>query len=86
MEIGEKSPQRPFLHLRSKFQCLQPIYRWKGHFISINIAFKSRVQKSTYFELLIENQTDIFLKVVGFLLKIDKIQKNDLTKLQQLFN
>ena len=40
------------------------------------------VQKCTYFELLIENRRDIFLKVVGFLLKIVNIRKNDLAKSQ----
>ena len=48
------------------------------------IVFITRIQKCTYFELLllIENQRDIFLKVVGFLLKIIKIRKNDLKKSQ----
>ena len=47
---------------------------------------RTRVQKCTYFELLIENRRDMFLKVVGFLLKIVNIRKNNLKKSQQLFN
>ena len=83
---GRKSSWRPFSYVLSKFKCLQLIYCWKRNFIRINIVFRTRVQKCTYFELLIEKRRDIFLKVVGFLLKICKTQKNDLTKLQQLFN
>ena len=45
-------------------------------------------KNETYFELFIENQRDMFLKVVAFLLKTTKISisKNNLTKSQQLFN
>ena len=51
-----------------------------------NIVLRTRIQKCKYFELLIENRKDIFLKVVGFLLKIVNIRKNDLTKSELLFN
>ena len=83
---GGKSPWRPFSYVASKFRCLRFTYHWRGNFIMINITLRIRVQKFTYFELLIENRRYIFLKVVGFLLKIVKIQKNDLKKSQQLFN
>ena len=52
---GGKSPWHPFSYIGSKFKCLQLIYRWKGNFIRINIVLRTRVQKCTYFELLIEN-------------------------------
>ena len=83
---GIKSPWYPFSYVGSKFKCLQLIYRWKGNFILSNILVRNRVQKWAYLELLTENQRDIFLKVVGFLLKIVKIQKNELRKSQQLFD
>ena len=83
---GKKSPWYPFSYVGSKFKCLQLIYRWKGNFILSNILVRNRVKKWAYLELLTENQGDIFLKVVGFLLKIVKIQKNELRKSQQLFN
>ena len=38
-------------------------------FYRINIVLSTRVQKWTYFELLIENRKDIFLKVVGLFIK-----------------
>ena len=38
-------------------------------FYRINIILSTRVQKWTYFELLIENRKDIFLKVVGLFIK-----------------
>ena len=44
------------------------IYRSKGNFFRINIVLRTRVQKWTYFRA-IENQRDIFLKVVGFFVK-----------------
>ena len=83
---GGNSPWHPFFYVGSKFKYLQLIYRSKGNFISINIVLRIRVQKCTYFELLIENRKDIFSKVVGFKLKIVNIPKNDLTKLELLFN
>ena len=45
-------------------------------------------KNETYFELFIENQRDMFLKVVAFLLKTTKISIsiNNLTKSQQFFN
>ena len=48
------------------------MYCWKGNFIRINIALTTKVQKWTYFKLLIENQRDIFLEVVGFFVKNDQ--------------
>ena len=81
-----KSPWCPFSYVGPKFKCLPLIYRWKGNFIRINIVIKTRIQKCTYFQLLTENRRDIFLKVVGFLLKIVNIRKNDITKPQLLFN
>ena len=38
-------------------------------FIRISIVLKTRFQNWTYFELLIEKQRDIFLKIGGFFLK-----------------
>ena len=38
----------------------------KEIFIRINVVLTTRVQKWAYIELLIENQKDVFLKVVGF--------------------
>ena len=35
----------------------------RGKFIRINIVLKTRVQKWTHFELLIENRKGIFLKL-----------------------
>ena len=70
---GAESPWRPFSYVVSKFKCLQLIYHWKGNFIKINIALKPKFQKLTYLELLIKNRMYIFLKVVGFLLKIVEI-------------
>ena len=55
------------------------MYRWNRNFIRINIVLRTRVQKWTYFELLIENWRDTFLKVVAFLLKFIKIWKSDLS-------
>ena len=81
-----KSPWCPFSYVGPKFKCLPLIYRWKGNIIRINIVRKTRIQKCTYFQLLTENRRDIFLKVVGFLLKIVNIRKNDITKPQLLFN
>ena len=54
-------------------------------FIRINIVLKTRVQKLTHFELLIENRKGIFLKL-QVLLKTVKMRRNDSTKSQQLFN
>ena len=54
-------------------------------FIRINIVLKTRVQKWTHFELLIENRKGIFLKL-QVLLKTVKMRRNDSTKSQQLFN
>ena len=48
-------------------------HRWKGNFIRINTVLRIRVQKWTYFEVLVENRRDMFLKVVAFFLKIAKI-------------
>ena len=73
---GGKSPWRPISYVGSKFKCLKLIYHCEGNFIRINIVFRTRVQKWTYFELLTENQTDMLLKVVAFYLKIAKIIKN----------
>ena len=47
------------------------------------IALRARVQKWTYFELLRENRRDMFLKAFS---RNRQAMKNDLTKLQQLFN
>ena len=82
---GGKSPWRPFSYVGSKFKCLQLIYCWKGNFIRINIFLRTKVQKQTYFELMIKYWRDIFLIIADFLLKIVKIWKNDLTK-SQLFS
>ena len=49
------------------------LYRSKGNVIRINIVLRTRVQKWAYFELLIENRKDMFLKGTVFLLKIVKI-------------
>ena len=76
---GGKSPIHPFSCVESKFKCLKLTYRWKGNFIRINIVLRAKFQKWTYFELLIENRKGTFLKVVGFLLKIVTICKNDLS-------
>ena len=58
-----KTPWCPFLYVGSKFKCLQLIYLYKGNFVSINIVLRTSVQKWTYFELLVENRKDIFLKL-----------------------
>ena len=68
-----KSPWRPISYVGSKFKCLQLRYRCKRNFIRINIVLKTSAQKRAYFELLIENRNDMFLKAVAFLLKIFKI-------------
>ena len=65
----------------SKFKCLQLIYCWKGNFPRINIVLRTRAQKWTYFELLIEKRRDIFLKVVGFFAKNSQDLKKLLNKI-----
>ena len=50
-----KSPWHPFSSVGSKFKYLRLLYWWKGNLIRINIVLRTRVKKSTYFELLIEN-------------------------------
>ena len=50
-----KLPWRQISYVGSKFKCLKLIYRCEGNFIRINIVLRTRVQKWTYFELLIEN-------------------------------
>ena len=81
-----KTPWCSISYVGSKFKCVQLIYRWKGNFIRINISLRTRVQKWTYFELLIENRKDMFLKLVAFWLEIVKIWKSDLKISEQLFN
>ena len=68
-KMAENHHVAHFSYVVSKFKCQQLIYRWKGSFIGINIVLRTRVQKLTYFELLIENRRDIFIKVVGFFVK-----------------
>ena len=58
------------------------LYIVRKEILSGLIVLRTRIQKWTYFELLIENRRDIFLKVVGFFLK----NLQDMKKLQQLFN
>ena len=70
---GAKSLRRPISYVGSKFKCLQLVYRCKGNSIRINIVLRTRVEEWTYFELLIENRRDIFLKVVGVFKKIVKV-------------
>ena len=60
---GRKSSWLPFSYVGAKFKCLQLVYHSKGNFIRISIVLRTRFQSWTYFELLIENQRDIFLKV-----------------------
>ena len=53
---GGKSSWRPISYVGSTFKCLQLIYRCKGNFIRINNFLRTRVQKSTYFQLLIDRK------------------------------
>ena len=46
-----------------KIQMPKPVYCWKGNFIRINIVLTIRVQKWACFEVLIENQKNLFLKM-----------------------
>ena len=71
---GSKSPWFTFSYVGSKFKCLKLIYRWKRNFISINTVLRTRIQKWTCLELLIENRKDMFSKL-QVLLKIVKIEK-----------
>ena len=75
----EKSPWHPISYVRSKFKCLQLIWRWKWNFLRINIVFRTRVKKWTCFELLIENWH--VLKSCSFFVKNHQDMKKLLNKI-----
>ena len=59
----------PIFICRVKIQMATTYIFLERKFIRISIVLKTRFQNWTYFELLIEKQRDIFLKIGGFFLK-----------------
>ena len=89
-QLGPKSPVFKIAENHHAAQCHMwgqnsNVFRLVGTEILSGLLLS---KNERYFELFIENQKDMFLKVVAFLLKTTKISisKNNLTKSQQFFN